>query len=89
MKMEVTRRGVYDAKGEKIEIGTVLTVKGDTVPGYLLNKAVEVKGERTEITNPALDRDELKKQAAELNLEYAPNIPSAKLKELIDAKLAE
>lgn len=36
-----------------------------------------------------LDRDELKKQAAELGLEYQPNIKTEKLKELIDAKLAE
>lgn len=35
-----------------------------------------------------LDRDELKKQAAELGLEYPKNISSEKLKELIDAKLA-
>lgn len=35
------------------------------------------------------DREDLKKQAAELGLEYARNIPTDKLKELIDAKLAE
>jgi hypothetical protein len=34
------------------------------------------------------ERDELKKQAAELGLEYAGNISNVKLKELIDAKLA-
>lgn len=53
MKMEVTRRGVYDAKGNEIEVGTVVDVKGDKVPGYLLNKAIEVKEKRTAITNPA------------------------------------
>lgn len=35
-----------------------------------------------------LDRDDLKKQAAELGLEYPRNISTEKLKELIDAKLA-
>ena len=35
-----------------------------------------------------LDRDDLKKQASELGLEYARNITTEKLKELIDAKLA-
>ncbi|WP_426235855.1 hypothetical protein [Pararhizobium sp. DWP1-1-3] len=34
------------------------------------------------------ERDELKKQADELQLEYPGNISNAKLKELIDAKLA-
>lgn len=36
-----------------------------------------------------LDREELKKQADELGLDYAKNISDAKLKALIDAKLAE
>jgi hypothetical protein len=35
------------------------------------------------------ERDELKKQADELGIEYAKNIPTDKLKELVDAKLAE
>jgi hypothetical protein len=35
------------------------------------------------------DRDELKKQADELGIEYPSNVKTAKLKELIDAKLAE
>jgi hypothetical protein len=35
------------------------------------------------------DRDDLKKQADELGIEYAKNIPTDKLKELVDAKLAE
>lgn len=35
-----------------------------------------------------LDRDDLKKQAGELGIEFARNITNEKLKELIDAKLA-
>lgn len=35
-----------------------------------------------------LDRDDLKKQASELGIEFARNIATDKLKELIDAKLA-
>lgn len=35
------------------------------------------------------DRDDLKKQADELGIEYPSNVKTAKLKELIDAKLAE
>ena len=53
MKYEVTRRGVYDAKGEMIEIGTEIEVRGDTVPGYLVGKSVPVKGGKVAVTNPA------------------------------------
>lgn len=35
-----------------------------------------------------LDREDLKKQASELGIEFARNIATDKLKELIDAKLA-
>lgn len=52
MKMKVTRRGVYDAKGEEIKVGTVLEIDGDKVPGYLLNKAVETD-DAVGIINPA------------------------------------
>lgn len=48
----------------------------------------EFEGEAVDAVEP-LDRDELKKQAAELGLEYQPNIKTDKLKELIEAKLAE
>lgn len=34
-------------------------------------------------------REDLKKQADELGIDYAKNIPTDKLKELVDAKLAE
>lgn len=40
---------------------------------------------KAEITN----REELKKQADELGIEYARNVSNEKLQELIDAKLAE
>lgn len=38
---------------------------------------------------PPVDREELKAQADKLNIEYAPNITTPKLKELVDAKVAE
>jgi hypothetical protein len=44
--------------------------------------------EAEEANEVELDRDDLKKQAEELGLEYARNITTEKLKELIDAKLA-
>lgn len=48
----------------------------------------EFEGEAADASEK-LDRDELKKQADELGLEYAKNISGEKLKALIDAKLAE
>lgn len=56
-----------------------LTVEGSTA-GF--------KKDASEEGGDKLDRDELKKQASELGLEYAGNISNVKLKELIDAKLA-
>lgn len=53
MKYEVTRRGVYGADGEMIEIGTEIDVKGDEMPGYLVGKAAPVKAGKVAVTNPA------------------------------------
>lgn len=58
MKYEVTQRGVYDAKGEMIEVGAEVEAKGDKMPGYLIGKAVPVKGGKTFITNPAKGGDD-------------------------------
>lgn len=56
MKLEITKRGVYDQKGQPIPVGTEITVKGDTVPGWLGNKGVEVKAKgKSAVTNPAND----------------------------------
>lgn len=55
MKIEITEQGVYDADGNEIEVGTELTVKGDEVPAWLVNKGRvigEPKG-KTLVTNPA------------------------------------
>lgn len=52
MKFQVTQKGVYDAKGEMIEIGRVIEVKGDAMPAYLVGKAVDVTDAKA-ITNPA------------------------------------
>jgi len=46
-------------------------------------------GESVKDDSKPSERDELKKQADELGLTYAGNISNAKLKEMIDAKLAE
>lgn len=90
MKIEITAGGIYGADGE-VKIGTIVTV--NEKPKGWEGRYRVVSGDDDEgkdaVINPDLDRDELKKQAAELGLQYAANIPSVKLKELIDAKLAE
>jgi hypothetical protein len=55
MKYEITKRGVYGVDGKVLEIGAEIEVKGDDMPGWLVNKAVPVKGGKTAITNPAKD----------------------------------
>lgn len=55
MKITITELGVYDQNGDQIEVGTVVDVKGDTVPGWLVNKGevlADAKG-KTAVTNPA------------------------------------
>lgn len=85
--------GIYGKDAKEIPIGTELDVKEEPVGWagrYDIISGGDTKAkEKTAITNPDLDRDDLKKQADELGLTYPGNISNAKLKELIDAKLAE
>jgi len=55
MKFEITQKGVYDAKGNNIAVGEEVTVEGDTMPGWLVGKAVRIKERKgkTAVTNPA------------------------------------
>lgn len=55
MKVEVTRKGVYDQAGKRVPVGTEVEVKGEVVPGYLRSKCrvVAGKGQRAAVTNPA------------------------------------
>lgn len=56
MKIEITQKGVFDGNGKEVEIGTVITVKGDTIPAWLVSKGRAVGGEgKTAVTNPAKD----------------------------------
>lgn len=54
MKVKVKEKGVHDAKGQPVEVGTIINVKGDEVPGYLIGKGeVLDHAEPTEaVTNP-------------------------------------
>lgn len=78
-------------------VGPVLVEPGETVEIEINEVELKVskgtgwfefEGEAAD-AGEKLDRDELKKQADELGLEYAKNISGEKLKALIDAKLAE
>ena len=56
VKIEITKPGVYDEKGNEIQIGTELTVKGDSVPAWLVNKGrviAEKPAKAAAVTNPA------------------------------------
>jgi len=55
VKVEITQKGVYDAEGKAIAVGEEISVEGDTMPGWLAGKAVEVKARksRVAVTNPA------------------------------------
>jgi hypothetical protein len=55
MKIEITEQGVYGADGNEIEVGTILTVEGEAVPAWLINKGrivADSKG-KMPVTNPA------------------------------------
>jgi len=80
-------------RGINTTSGAVLVEVGETVEVEVSEaelKVAQATGwfDFSEV-EPGLDRDDLKKQADELGIEYPKNISTAKLKELVDAKLAE
>lgn len=85
MKVKVTEKGVYDAKGERVPVGTMLNVKGDEMPAYLVGKAAAVDAEP--VTNPAKTkkRQALEAQADELSLDYSEETSDDDLIEAIKA----
>jgi hypothetical protein len=96
MKIEITEKGVHDAKGKPIAVGTIIEVKGEAMPAWLLNKAVEVKGGKASkqiVVNPDADMADLLKQAAELGIEVNKDAPMSlqmeeELRAAINTKLA-
>lgn len=89
MKIRITSGGIFGAKGE-IPVGTEITIKKEPTEWAGRYTVLDGDSKKTAITNPDnSEYDDLKKQADELGLQYAGNISKAKLKELIDAKLAE
>jgi hypothetical protein len=91
MKVRISQAGVFNPKGERIPVGAELSIKGDTLPTYLVGKCIELEGGKTAVTNPAPnpELDAAKARATELEIEFASNIGLAKLQERIAAKEAE
>lgn len=92
MKVQVTEKGVFDPKGERIPVGTELDFEGDELPSPLVGKVRIISGGKTAVTNPAHteeDLEALKAQADELGVEFSPTIGFKTLKERVDAVLAE
>jgi len=104
MRIEITGRGIYGTAGEVaigtiIDVSeepkglegryrVIADEKGKTPVINPLDHDGDGKAGGAKPNDPPSERDELKKQANELGLEYARNISTEKLKELIDAKLA-
>jgi hypothetical protein len=63
MKIEITEKGVYDGKGQRIPVGTVINVKDGEIPSNLVGKGRAVRAieadqddaqdAKTAVTNPA------------------------------------
>lgn len=39
MKIEIVEAGVFDGDGKEIAVGTVISIKGDDLPAWLVGKA--------------------------------------------------
>lgn len=51
MKVEITQPGARDAEGKAIPVGATVEIKGEKVPGYLVNKCRPLG--KIAVTNPA------------------------------------
>lgn len=104
MRIEITHGGIYGTAGEveigtiidvsEEPVGLVgryrvlSDEKGKTFVANPLDHDGDGKAGGAAPNNPPSERDELKKQAGELGLEYARNITTEKLQDMINAKLA-
>ena len=71
MKLEVIQKGVHDAKGNRVEVGAVIDVDGDTIPAWLVNK-VRAAGETS--GKAAAGDGEAKTAAEVLEMAKDPNV---------------
>lgn len=89
MRVRVTSTGIFGLTGE-VPIGTEFEVNGELDPSIAARVTILQSDPAPDaVFVTGIDRDELKKQADELGIEYPKNIPGEKLKELVDAKLSE
>lgn len=83
MRVRVIEKGVNDKDGNSVAKGTVIEVEGDTIPAWLVNKAVPADdGDgKTFVTNPAkpLTKAEQKAKDKADAAERADLVESAKL----------
>jgi hypothetical protein len=66
-RAKIIQKGVFNQKGEELEVGSFVDFKGDTLPRYLEGKAIPPEAEL--VVNP-----DAEKQAS---VPSAPVIPSA------------
>jgi len=96
MKLEITQKGAFGPDGEH-EVGEIVEVKGDKIPGYLISKCRPVG--KVAVTNPASgaapggDKSEerlaLEAEAKELGIKSAHLFGDEKLAEAVaEAKKA-
>lgn len=85
MRIRITVENSIFGIAGAIPVGTEITV--DAVPASWAGRC-EIVSEMAQdaVLVVGNDRDALKAKADELGIEYAKNIPTEKLKELIDAK---
>jgi hypothetical protein len=87
--------GLVDGKAKSFSLKPNETKEFDLIESKanaarIKSGAISVEGKaKSADDDKATERDELKKQADELGVQYPGNISNVKLKELIDAKLAE
>jgi len=90
MKLEVTQKGVHDAKGQRVAVGDVIEVDGDTVPAWLVNKvrpAGETSGKKL-VVNPA-EGDSPKTALEVLEMAKDPNVQFMSFKAAANKLLGE
>lgn len=86
MKLKITEKGVNDSKGKPVKVGTVLTVKGDTVPGYLLNKCMVLGNESTGKTPVTNDDPDAPDGDEDLTIDEVNDMNSKELNALIKSE---
>lgn len=60
MRLKITKPGYHDKDGNPVEVGAIITVKGDTIPAALVNKAEQLDGDskgKEAATGQKLDGD--------------------------------